>query len=152
MDDQPTLIQGGNFVDARGILNFVNDFNFSGVKRFYQATNHELNFVRAWQGHAKEGKYIYVATGSALVAAVKLHEDLLDPKLRDFAMAQPPTNQPMRFTLSAKTPSVLWIPPGYANGWTNLENGTNVFFFSTATLEESKADDLRFPPDRWSLL
>ncbi|MFW9818371.1 MAG: NAD-dependent epimerase/dehydratase family protein, partial [Candidatus Thorarchaeota archaeon] len=64
------LIKGGVSVDDRGSLNFANDFNFYGVKRFYQVQNFNLSTIRAFHGHLNEAKYVYVSKGSAIVAAV----------------------------------------------------------------------------------
>jgi dTDP-4-dehydrorhamnose 3,5-epimerase len=53
-------------------------------------------------------------------------------------------------------PSVLWIPPGHANGFKSLAPGTKVMFFSTSTLEESRGDDVRWDPhefgDVWTVV
>ena len=68
-------ISGGLFADDRGFLRFVNDFDFSNVKRFYQVENHSRGYIRAWHGHNKESKYVYVAKGSALVGAVNLESE-----------------------------------------------------------------------------
>jgi dTDP-4-dehydrorhamnose 3,5-epimerase len=46
-------IEGGLFADDRGFLRFINDFDFSQVKRFYQVENHSAGFIRAWHGHKK---------------------------------------------------------------------------------------------------
>lgn len=138
MLDTPTLIEGGNFADDRGLLSFVNDFTFEGVKRFYQVINRQPNFVRAWQGHYRGGRYIYAAAGSALVAAVKM------PRPGQSSLAATPE----KFFLTAAQPAVLWIPPGYANGWMNIGLDACLFFFSTSTLEENKNDDFRFPSDQ----
>jgi len=40
--------KGAVFSDDRGFLRFVNDFDFSDVKRFYQVENHKKGFIRAW--------------------------------------------------------------------------------------------------------
>ena len=45
------IINGDNFVDERGVLSFVNDFDFDKIKRFYQISNHKKNYIRAWHGH-----------------------------------------------------------------------------------------------------
>lgn len=127
-------IQGDLFADDRGYLRFVNDFNFKDVKRFYQVENHAKNFIRAWHGHKKEGKYVYVSKGSALIGAVNMETDEI-----------------FKITLSSQSPVVLFIPPGYANGFKTLEEGTIVMFFSTSTLEESKGDDIRFDYDKWNI-
>ncbi len=142
MENKPTVINGGIAVDDRGSIRFVNDFNFatSGVKRFYQVENHRRGFVRAWHGHLKEAKYVYVVRGSALVAGVKLIPN-----------GQAENFDPEIFILSSKSPKMLYIPRCYANGWMNLEEDTIIQFFSTSTLEESKGDDIRFPYDKWNI-
>ncbi len=55
-----------------------------------------------------------------------------------------------RFVLSATNPSVLFIPPGYANGFMSLTADARLVFFSTASLEESRADDVRFDARTWN--
>jgi len=64
------VLNGGLAVDDRGSVSFVNDFTFEGVKRFYQVENHRKGFIRAWHGHQKEGKFVYVTNGSALIGVV----------------------------------------------------------------------------------
>lgn len=132
--ETPQIIEGGVAVDDRGSLRFVNGFDFAGVKRFYQVENHRQGFIRAWHGHKKEAKYVYVASGSALVGAVNIE-----------------SQEVQKFILSANSPKVLYIPPGYANGIMNLEDDTIIMFFSTSTLEESKGDDIRFQHTMWNI-
>jgi dTDP-4-dehydrorhamnose 3,5-epimerase len=136
-----TLIKGDIAVDDRGSVRFVNDFNFLNVKRFYQVENHRQGFIRAWHGHLKEGKYVYVVSGTAWIAVVPLVKIETD----DYGLEK---NNLKKFVLSSKKPQVLYIPPGYANGFKNLEENTNIIFFSTSTLEESKGDDIRFSYDK----
>ena len=128
------VIGGGTVVDDRGAVSFVNEFDFDGVKRFYQVENHRRDFIRAWHGHKHEGKYVYVSQGSALVGVVNLDTEKIE-----------------KFVLSSKTPKVLWIPPGHANGFKNLEENTKIIFYSTSTLEESMDDDIRFEYDKWNI-
>ena len=128
------MLDGGVAVDDRGQLSFVNDFDFSDVKRFYMVENHEKGFIRAWHGHKKEGKYVFVPSGAILVGAVNLETEEID-----------------RFVLSSSKPQVLYIPPGYANGFMNLQENTKVMFFSTSTLEDSMGDDIRFEWDKWNI-
>lgn len=134
-DNKPELIQGGVAVDDRGSVRFVNDFDFKKVKRFYQVENHNKGFIRAWHGHKKEGKYVYVVSGSALIGVV----DLKNKKLVQ------------RLILSDQKPQILWIPPNNANGFMNLEDNTKIMFFSTSTLKQSLNDDIRFPYDEWDI-
>lgn len=129
------LLIGNTFVDDRGTLRFVNDFNFEGVKRFYQVENHEKGFIRAWHGHRKESKYVYVAKGSAWIGVVDMDREI----------------NAERYVLSDKSPKVLFIPPGKYNGFQTLEENTIILFFSTATTEESKGDDIRHPYEKFPL-
>jgi dTDP-4-dehydrorhamnose 3,5-epimerase len=123
------------FVDDRGSIRFVNDFNFQDVKRFYQVENHERGFIRAWHGHKKEGKYVYVVKGSAWVAAINMDTDSVIQKI----------------VLSDKSPKILYIPPGHFNGFQSLEEGTIIQFFSTVSIEESQGDDYRLPYDKFRI-
>jgi dTDP-4-dehydrorhamnose 3,5-epimerase-like enzyme len=139
MEAEVKLFKGGLAVDDRGALSFVNDFNFEGVKRFYMVENHRSGFIRAWHGHQREGKYIFVVSGSAIIGAVPL------PTQPNEILV------PYKFVLSAKSPAILWVPPMHANGFKSLEENTKILFFSTSTLEESKNDDMRFPYNQWNI-
>ena len=132
--DITKLILGGISVDDRGSVRFVNDFNFNDVKRFYQVENHSKGFIRAWHGHKKEGKYVYVVNGSALIGVVNMDSEEIN-----------------KFVLSSQTPKVLWIPPGHYNGFKSLEENTKILFFSTSTIEESLGDDIRESHDKWNI-
>ena len=134
------LIKGGLAVDDRGVVRFVNDFNFENVKRFYAVNNHSKGFVRAWHGHKKENKYVTVLQGSAIVAGVFV-DDWNNPS-KDLKTE--------RFILTDKSPTVLYIPAGYANGFKTLEENTQLIFYSTTTLEESLGDDIRFEAHFWN--
>lgn len=139
MDSKPFIMPGGLAVDDRGEVGFVNDFTFQGVRRFYTVSNHRAGFVRAWHAHRKEAKYVTAVKGAAVVGAVKI-DDWEKPS-RDLLVA--------RFVLSAAKPSVLFIPPGYANGFMSLTDDLKLMFFSTSTLEESAGDDFRFDSRLW---
>jgi dTDP-4-dehydrorhamnose 3,5-epimerase len=136
-------IVGAVATDDRGSVRFVNDFDFSGVKRFYQVQNHAQGFIRAWHGHKKEAKYVYVAKGSALIGAVPL-DHMIDI---DTNTVIPESDKIFKATLSSNNPKVIYIPAGYANGFKSLEADTIIQFFSTSTLQDSLGDDIRFNYD-----
>lgn len=134
------VINGDLFTDDRGTISFINDFNPTncGVKRFYTIKDHSIGKIRAWHGHVKEAKYVYVPSGTALIGIVPmeyisetdqyiLHKDKVEKHI-----------------LSSTKPKILYIPPLYANGFKSLEQGTIITFYSTSSLEESKNDDIRF--------
>ncbi len=141
MPNEPTLIEGGLAVDDRGQLAFVNGFAFEDVKRFYVLQNHTQGFVRAWHAHKREGKYVFVTQGTALIGAVKIY---------DFDRPNP-NAEVLRFVMSEKKPAVLWIPPGYANGGMSLTQDASIMYFSTSTTEESRGDDFRYPTNFWKI-
>ena len=137
---EPKTILGGLAVDDRGSVSFVNDFDMQVVRRFYVVRNHRSGFIRAWHAHRREAKYAYVMTGSAIVAAVKIDN-----------WEHPSKNATVhRQILSAQKPAVFFIPSGFANGFMTLTSDAVVMFLSTATLEESMGDDVRYPADYWN--
>ena len=138
-DQEPKLLEGQCSADDRGDLTFCNALDFRGIRRFYMVENHSTHVIRAWHGHMKESKVLFIVSGAAIVAAVKLDD-----------AKNPGKDHPIhRFVLSAKKPALLCIPAGFANGFRFLEKGTKLMIFSSASLEESKNDDFRFPHDYW---
>ena len=135
-----SFIEGGVGMDDRGMVGFVNDFNFAGVKRFYWVSNHRSGFIRAWHAHRLEAKYVTVVQGSALIGAVEI-DDWESPS-KD--------NKVWRYVLSDHKPSVLYIPAGYENGFMSLTEDAKLIFFSTSTIEETQGDDVRFDAYYWN--
>src|SRR5579864_502211 len=132
--------QGGISVDDRGVLTYVPFVDFARVKRFYVVENFSTDTVRAFHGHLKEEKFVYVLSGSAIVVIDAIKPDPLREALGILV-----ANDPQRFVLSARKPTVLHIPAGFMNGFRPLEPGTKIMFFSTSTVEESQRDDYRWP-------
>lgn len=145
--EKPYIINGGIAVDDRGSVTFANDFDFSGVKRFYQIQNHRKGFIRAWHGHLNESKYVYVPSGSALVGAVRLQVETNKNETTNNTASLTPE----KFILSSKAPKILYIPKGFANGFMCLEENTILQFFSTSTLSESLNDDIRYNYNTWNI-
>ena len=134
MNEEIKLIDGGIAYDDRGSVAFVNDFNFEEIKRFYQVENISKNVIRAFHGHEKEGKYVFVSKGCVKIICAKMKKGKL-------------TKPAHVFILNSRKPAILKIPMGFANGFKALEEGTIIQFFSTSSLEESKGDDIRFEWD-----
>jgi dTDP-4-dehydrorhamnose 3,5-epimerase-like enzyme len=140
-EDAVRLIEGNLAVDDRGAVGFVNGFDFQGVKRFYFSYTNKAGFVRAWHAHRRESKYITVLRGAAVVGAVKVDN-----------WEKPSRQAPVgRYVLSAQKPAVLYIPAGYANGVMSLTDDTVIVFFSTATIEETRQDDVRYDARYWDI-
>lgn len=137
--DIPRKISGGIAKDKRGAVLFVNNFSFKDVERFYMVTNSSGESIRGFHGHMKEAKYVFVPCGKILLNAVQLNK-AIDPSKKCKVFS---------FILSSNKPEIVYIPPGYANGFKDLSTSSKVIFYSTSTLENSKADDFRYPSDYW---
>jgi dTDP-4-dehydrorhamnose 3,5-epimerase len=138
--NKPFIINGDLSTDERGELMFVNQFNMELVKRFYVVSNHKQGFIRAWHAHKFESKYVFIVNGAALISTVQI-DDWNNPS-SDLAIE--------KFVLTAKKPSILYIPNGYANGFKTLSSDTKIIFFSTSTLGDSIDDDYRFDAYKWN--
>lgn len=136
---KPKLIKGGFAVDERGRVSFCNDFDFKNIKRFYVIENKSTDVIRAFHGHMKEEKYMLVICGRALLCAVQI-DDIKNPSKN---------KKVHRFVISGEGSSILHIPAGFANGIRFLQENTKLIVFSTSSLEESKVDSYRFPPEYW---
>lgn len=133
------LINGGSFTDSRGTLQFVNDFTFKEVKRFYQIIHTDTNVIRAWQGHKIEHKFFYAAAGSFLIACVEIDN-----------WEQPSLNlDAKQIVLTSQKPAVLSVPPGYANGIKALTPHSILTVYSNLTLAQSKEDRWSFDCSLW---
>lgn len=133
------VYNGDNCIDERGVLSFINEFTFNEVKRFYQVNNYSTSTIRAFHGHKKEAKYVYVTRGTVLICIVHL-TNYKNPSKKV---------KVERYVLSVTKPRILYIPPGYANGFRCLEKDSQIQFFSTLSLKKSQKDDYRFPFDYW---
>ena len=139
MNKSPKLIKGGKFENRKGIIKYANGFSLSGFKRFYQIDLPRKNIIRAYHGHMKESKAVFVISGSIILCVVYLSNKINPSK----------KIKPKGIVLSSKSPSVYFIPPKFANGIMSLEKNTQVIFFSDKTVKQSEKDDYRFPEDYW---
>ena len=137
--EETRLIKGASFTDHRGTLQFVNDFTFPDVKRFYQLLHPDTAVIRAWQGHQVEQKYFYAVKGDFVLAWVKI----------DNWGTPSPELKASHIILRENEPAVLSVPPGYANGIKALTPGAILMVYSNLDLQESAADRWSFPQDQW---
>jgi dTDP-4-dehydrorhamnose 3,5-epimerase-like enzyme len=127
--------------DDRGEVVYCNEFNFiqKKIERFYQITNNNLNFVRAWHGHKNEEKFLLVTQGAFKICAVKI-DNWKNPSKRLSVK---------EFVINANSPKILHIPGGYAHGTQNLKIESKLMVFSTFSTKQSIQDDYRFKSDLW---
>lgn len=133
------LIQGSNFSDERGGLNFFNEFDMSEIIRMYEISPSDTENVRGWQAHKNEKKWFYCNSGSFIVNLIQV--DNFDSPSEELVANQ--------FVLEAIKPSVLEISGGYATGFKAKEANSKLIVFSNFSLEASKDDDFRYDVDTW---
>jgi dTDP-4-dehydrorhamnose 3,5-epimerase len=134
-----TTIQGGQHEDARGKLIFFNNFDMSGVRRFYMIEHPDTEMIRAWQGHQKEEKWFYVVDGSFKIVLVQ-PDNWENPSV-DLRTEE--------FVLQSGEPQILYVPGGYANGFKALKQKSRIIVFSSFTVEESAKDNFRYDKEQW---
>lgn len=134
------LIEGVNFRDQRGGLNFFNEFDMSEITRMYEILPSETIFKRGWQAHKNEKKWFYCNSGSFIVNLIKV--DNFDSPSKELVAK--------RFVLKAKEPSILEISGGHATGFKAEETNSKLIVFSDFSLEASKEDDFRYDISTWS--
>lgn len=140
LDKQPKLIEGGNFTDERGQINFANDFDMSLVKRLYYTEHFSTNVIRAWQAHIVEQRWFLCIHGGFTVKLVGI-DDFENPS--DHLKVY-------EYQLQANTPQVLYIPSGYANGFQALEDHSKLMIFSDYAFGVNPNDQVRFDKDKWT--
>jgi dTDP-4-dehydrorhamnose 3,5-epimerase len=139
MVDVDKVILGGQYMDERGTISFVNDFDMTVIKRFYILQHPDINIVRAWQGHKIENKWFYCVSGSFLLNVVNI--DNWEHPSPDLAV--------ISYHLKSDSPSVYCVTAGHVTGIKALEPNASLMVFSDLTINESKDDDIRFDKNKW---
>ncbi|WP_343320945.1 WxcM-like domain-containing protein [Sphingobacterium multivorum] len=130
-------INGGIAKDERGEIRFVNDFEMTGIKRFYIIKNADTELVRGWRGHRLGQRWFYVLSGSFSIDVVKI--DDWEHTSRDLNVEN--------HVLSASHSGLLYLPKGYATAIRALEAGSELLTYADQSLTESISDDYTFSLD-----
>ena len=139
MQNEPTITKGSVFKDERGILQYVNEKHPGNYRRFYIITHPDTNIVRAWQGHKIEEKSFFVVKGSFIIAVVQ-PLNFENPSSLE---------KPEFFTIHEENNLLLKVPGGCYTGIRAFTPNSILLVLSDVTLEESKKDNFRLPPDTW---
>ena len=70
----PKIIKGNSYTDQRGILNYNNLFNASGIKRIYIIENSSTKIFRGWQGHKIEQRWFCSVQGSFRIKLIEIDD------------------------------------------------------------------------------
>jgi dTDP-4-dehydrorhamnose 3,5-epimerase-like enzyme len=116
------------FGDDRGFFTAINFEPDS--KRAYLIQNHKAGIVRAFHGHERESKTLYVIRGSFKVICINMA-----------------TGDWKKFTINERSNNMIKIPAKAYNGFVSLTDDSELLVVSSSTFEESKGDDIRLPYD-----
>ncbi len=116
------------FGDDRGYLTAINFDHDS--KRAYIIKNHKAGIIRAFHGHKKERKELYVTKGAFKIIVIDMQ-----------------TKEWKSFNITERGNNIIKIPPQAFHGFVSLTNDSELLIISNSTFEESKNDDYRMPFD-----
>jgi dTDP-4-dehydrorhamnose 3,5-epimerase len=131
--DGVMLIETDRYGDERGYFEEVTRHDALaalGVEGTFVQTNHSRSVrgvIRGlhYQHDAPMGKLLICLRGEIQVVEV------------DLRAASPTFGQHITLTLSESEPRLLWVPPGFANGFCVVSNEADVLYACTATYNAS---------------
>lgn len=129
----PKIIKGNSYTDQRGILNYNNLFNASGIKRIYIIENSSTKIFRGWQGHKIEQRWFCSVQGSFRIKLIEI-DDWNSPSK---------SLVPKEIKLEAKKLDVLHIPQGYISCIQSIENNSKLLVMADYYIDEIK-DEYRY--------
>ena len=141
MEDKRNIkvLQGETFVDHRGMIKSMNNFDFKGVERFYFIHHPDKSIHRGWHGHQFEKKWFYCVKGSFRLAFVK-PDDWDNPS---------PDLTPEIFEITAEDDQLIILSEGHANCIKAMEDGSVLMVYSGKKLEDAHDDSWRYEVKMW---
>lgn len=135
-------MKGGLHVDMRGVVSYVNGFDFKGVERFYTIRAHRPYQARGWIGHRRENKWFAPLHGTMLIAVV-VPDNWENPS---------PGLDVQRYVLSHLRPEILHVPPGHVTASVMLTPEALLGVFSSGKIKDAGDDDWRFDAMMWDVM
>ena len=140
MIDDINIISGGIHSDARGSIEFVNDFDMSPIKRFYIIKHNDIETLRGWRAHRIEQRWFYVLNGGFQLKLVKIDD-----------WNSPSTHLPAQEHLLLESQKqVFHIPSGYATCLKALEENSKLLVLADFGIEHASNDNYLYPLDYFS--
>ncbi|MDY3389964.1 WxcM-like domain-containing protein [Riemerella anatipestifer] len=131
---KPVVIQGGRHTDERGSVTFNNNFDASQVKRVYTLENVDTNFIRGWQGHRIEQRWMMPVSGAFEVRCIAV-DDWENPS---------PNLVIQTFQIASEKLEVLHVPSGYITAIQSRVPNAKMVLMSDYYMGEIQ-DEIRFP-------
>ena len=133
---EPTLIQGNEHTDERGVVGFVNAFDMKDVRRFYRIRNHNTHLKRGWRAHKIEQRWFSVLSGAFHIKVIEI-DNWKNPTK---------TLIPQNYHLINDN-SILHVPEGYATCMEALEPNSEIILFADSLIDDAGKDNYLFPLD-----
>jgi dTDP-4-dehydrorhamnose 3,5-epimerase-like enzyme len=134
------IIEGNNFIDDRGLIQFFNVFDMSEIKRFYTIFHPNTSIVRAWQGNRIETRWFYCTQGAFDIRLVKIDD-----------WESPSDNLNVeKLILNSESPLILKVASGYVNGIKAISNNSKLISFSNFRFNENQNNHFRFDKNKWT--
>ena len=133
------VFNGEIFLDDRGEIKSINNFNLEEIKRIYFITHPDESTIRGWHGHKLERKWFYCIKGSFVLG-------LVTPDNWD----EPSDNLPSEiYNLDDSKSQVICVPCGYANCLKATKKDSIMLVMSDKTLSEAEQDSWRYSSNLW---
>jgi len=129
----PKLINGNCHSDGRGFLFYNNDFDSKAIKRIYIIENKSIDFIRGWQGHKIEQRWLSCVSGKFKIDLIQI--DDWDSPSKNLAINS--------FLIDSEKLDVLHVPPGYISCIQSMELNSKLLVMADYLLGEIK-DEHRF--------
>ena len=133
------VFNGEIFLDNRGEIKSINNFNLEEIKRIYFITHPDVSTIRGWHGHKLERKWFYCIKGSFVLGLV-IPDNWDDPS---------PNLPSELYKLDDSESKVICVPSGYANCLKAVKKNSIMLVMSDKTLSEAEQDSWRYNSDLW---
>lgn len=125
-------------VDDRGYLIEIvraTDPFLSKFGQVYLVGNFARGTIRAFHKHLELWDLFFINHGAAKFVLVDDRGD------------GPTYKETNTFVASARTPTLIVVPPGVFHGWMSLEDDTQMISTATEVYQRERPDEVRIPPD-----
>lgn len=134
------LIKPKVYLDDRGFfMESYRDEEFKklGLPTEFRQENHSksaINVLRGlhFQWNKPQGKMIRVVSGKAVFVEVDIRPN------------SPTLYQNVMIELTSDNPMILWVPPGFANGFLSLSEGMQIIYKCTETYNPKGEESIRW--------
>jgi len=135
------------FADERGwfLESFCShEFEQLGIESNFVQDNHSNSSKGVLRGlhfqwYKPQGKLIRVVRGSAMFVEVDIRPN------------SPTLGNHLKVEISEQNKKVLWVPPGFANGFLSLESNTDVLYKCTSVWNGNAEGSIRWDDPRLNI-